>query len=90
MFKHIVEKLLTLLDIVLDCIEDTLLLLKLLVELVLPLVIEIELSDRVFLEFVEFAQSVYLVLISNWLLRIVELRLVKLRLFFFLVDLLFC
>lgn len=67
--EDVIEKLFSLTDVVLDRLEDPLLLLQLLFEVNLPLVVEVELSDRVLLEVVKFAKGVDLVLVEGGLLR---------------------
>ena len=62
MIEDVIEELLTLIDVVLDGLEDSLLLLKLPVQLLLPLIVEVKLANCGLLQLVKLAQGVNLVL----------------------------
>ena len=62
MIEDVIEELLTLIDIVLDGLEDSLLLLKLPVQLLLPLIVKVKLANCGLLQLVKLAQGVNLVL----------------------------
>ena len=62
MIEDVIEELLTLIDVVLDGLEDSLLLLKLPVQLLLPLIVKVKLANCGLLQLVKLAQGVNLVL----------------------------
>jgi len=75
--EDIVEELFALIDVILDGLEDALLLLKFPVQLLLPLVVEVKLTNRRLLQLVKLAQRINLVLSRLWHLLLL--------LFFFIV-----
>ena len=62
MIEDVIEELLTLIDVILDGLEDSLLLLKLPVKLLLPLIVKVKLANCCLLQLVKLAQGVNLVL----------------------------
>lgn len=62
MIEDVIEELLALIDVVLDSLEDSLLLLKLSVQLLLSLIVEVKLANRGLLQLVQLTQGVNLML----------------------------
>ena len=62
MIEDVIEELLALIDVILDSLEDSLLLLKLSVQLLLSLIVEVKLANRGLLQLVQLTQGVNLML----------------------------
>ena len=62
MIEDVIKELLALIDVVLDSLEDSLLLLKLSVQLLLSLIVEVKLANRGLLQLVQLTQGVNLML----------------------------
>ena len=62
MIEDVIEELLALIDVVLDSLKDSLLLLEFSVQLLLSLIVEVKLANRGFLQLIQLAQSVNLML----------------------------